>query len=363
MAYMDKKKKAAEDAKAALTELRRRIKEGDTQGVYIFSGDEEYMKRYYFSELKKSAGESINLLTMQGEVDFWQVCDFLSSVPMQEFSLFEVEEEPSPLRVLKLEGPDFSKLSEKDISELYTLFTDSADCCVIVIYTSEADTKTSKQNMAVMKKLSEDSLCCEFMRAAPGDRALLSWIKKHFDKAKIIADPDTVRYLCDSVGTDMCNLSNEIDKLSAYLYTAKRETLTKDDVDAVCIRTEEAITFKINDAILSGDFGGALEALSALRATRTEPILIFGAISKLAYDLAAANEMQSSGKSIPEINSATKLPEFVIRKYMSFLSKEKKDFARYFSKLLLEADEKLKSYTTDGYTVLENLLFNLIIAK
>ena len=111
MAYNKKNYGKKDDsAKEALAELKRRLKEGDIGGTYLFTGDEEYMKRYYFSELCKASGESVNISVLRGDVDFGELCDEVSAVPMQEFSLFGDSTDSGSKRVIKLDRPDFSKL-------------------------------------------------------------------------------------------------------------------------------------------------------------------------------------------------------------------------------------------------------------
>ncbi len=350
-------KKANEQA---LAELKRRIKDGDTEGVYIFSGDEEYMKRYYFTELCRTAGDSVNITTLRGEMDFGKLCDELSSVPMQEFSLFDDGGgTDSKKRVIKLDSPDFSKLSEREMAEVYEMLADVGSLSVVVIYFSNIEPAKGKNNTAIIKKLSENALVCDFARAEQGDASLLRWIKKHFDKEKILANSEDVRYLCECVGTDMCLLSFEIEKLTAYLSHKGRQNLTSEDIDYICIKNTEAITFDVTNAITARNFDAAILALSKLRASKTEPLIIFGAITKTAGDICIVAQLSGEGRSPAEIVQMSGMRDFVVRKYLAILRDLPRDYAEKFAKRCLAADKKLKR-GADGYLVLENLLFELI---
>ncbi len=350
-------KKASEEAQA---ELKRRLKDGDTEGVYIFTGDEEYMKRYYFTELCRAAGDSVNITTLRGEMDFGKLCDELCAVPMQEFSLFgDSDTDSSKKRVIKLDSPDFSKLSDREMSELYEMLSDVGKLSVVVIYFSNIEPAKGKSNTDIIKKLSENALVCDFARAQQGDASLLRWIKKHFDKEKILVTPEDVRYLSECVGTDMCLLSFEIEKLTAYLLHAGRQNLTREDIDYICIKNTEAITFDVTNAITARDFDAAITALSKLRAVKTEPLLIFGAITKTAGDISIVSSLVREGKNPSGIANESGLRDFVVRKYLNLLREVPKDYARNFARLCLAADEKLKR-GADGYLVLENLLFGVI---
>ncbi len=356
-----RKNSKQEEAKKALDELKKRLKEKNTQGVYIFSGNEEYMKRYYFSQLCSCAGERVNVTVLRDTIDFGTLCDELSSVPMQEFSFFDDpnEQKSENKRVIKLERPDFSKLSDREKNELCTLLENVGKMSIVVIYFSDIDSVKGKGNSAIIKKLSENALVCDFQRAKMGDAALLRWIKKKIEKEKISVTPDVVYYLCESVGTDMCLLDFEIQKLSAYLSHNGRNTLLREDVDLVCIKNTEAITFDVTTAISAQNFEAGVVALSKLRANKTEPLLIFGAIVKLASDMALVSTLQAQGNTLVEIAKVTGLRDFVVKRHSDFLRKKDKDYVKKFNELCLDADTKLK-FGRDGYLVLENLLFRVI---
>lgn len=363
MAYNKKNYGKKDDsAKEALAELKRRLKEGDIGGTYLFTGDEEYMKRYYFSELCKASGESVNISVLRGDVDFGELCDEVSAVPMQEFSLFGDSTDSGSKRVIKLDSPDFSKLSDREMADVYEMLADVGDMTVVVIYFSNIDPVKGKSNTAIIKKLSETALTCDFQRAAPGDATLLRWIKKHFDKEKIAISPDDVRYLSDCVGTDMCLLANEAEKLCAYMSAVKRDSVTREDIDYICIKNTEAITFDVTNAISARNFEAATDALSKLKITKTEPLLIFGAISKMATDIGITASLMREGRGMAEIINISGLREFVVKKYYTLLTNSAKGYAARFANACLDADAKLKR-RPDGYRILENLAFTLINLK
>ena len=362
MAYKKAYGKKDNSSAEALAELKRRLKDKDVQGVYVFSGDEEYMKRYYFSELCKSSGDKVNISVIRGEIDFGQLCDELTAVPMQEISFFD-EPDNGKKRVIKLDSPDFSKLSDREMSSVYDMLADVGDMSVVVIYFSNIDPVKGKSNANIIKKLSENALVCDFQRAAPGDATLLRWIKKHFDREKIEISAENVRYLSDCVGTDMCLLSNETEKLCAYMECVGRKVVEKADIDFVCIKNTEAVTFDVTNAISAKDFEAAVSALAILKSTKTEELMIFGAISKMASDLSIVSALQRENKGVGEICAISGLRDFVVRKYSMMLSSAQKGYAKRFANVCLDADLRLKRTSSDGYRILENLVFNLINLK
>jgi len=363
MAFKKDYEKKTDTSKDTINELKQRLKEKNTHGVYIFSGDEEYMKRYYFTELCRASGDKVNISVLRGEMDFGELCDELTAVPMQEFSLFgDQPSEGDGKRVIKLDSPDFSKLSERELTDVYNMLADVGEMSIVVIYFSNIDPVKGKTNSAIIKKLSENALVCDFKRAMPGDPTLLKWLKKHFDKEKVQILPEDVRYLCDSVGTDMCLLAAETEKLCAYLKFRQKNNVTREDIDYICIKNTEAITFDVTNAISAKNFDGAIDALSKLKALKTEPLLIFGAISKMSSDISTVYSLMREGKGINEVISTSGMRDFVAKKYSALLSSAGKGYAKRFASLCLDADAKLKR-RSDGYRILENLVFSLITLK
>ena len=62
------KEKPAEIHARNLSTLKERIKSGSFSGCYVFYGDEEYTKNYYYEQLCKSCGDkSLNVKSIYGK--------------------------------------------------------------------------------------------------------------------------------------------------------------------------------------------------------------------------------------------------------------------------------------------------------
>ena len=79
-----------------LAEFKTKLKNGDLGGWYIFSGEEDYLKKYYLSALREEivtdgAFALFNHATFDGaDIDFGALRDAISSPPMMgEYKLVE----------------------------------------------------------------------------------------------------------------------------------------------------------------------------------------------------------------------------------------------------------------------------------
>ncbi len=353
--------------------LKERTKAQDKSGVYIFYGDEEYTKNHYTNLLLREAGSNLNVTSFYGEdftlEAFISACETSAVESFDMFSL-DAEEETDgdgALRVIKLYHPDLSSMSKKD-SEYFTDFLSKLPEKTIVIfwfYTGEDETVLKN---SLYKQISEFALTVNFKREAVGSSALITWILRHFSKAKINVDRYVAVHLCQTVGNSMTDLHNEIEKLIDYLGYENRDTLETKDIDFICIKSTTAQIFDISSGALSGNFVKAARALNVLKDKREHPILILGTISKAIYDLSVTDMYIKQGMSVASIAKETKIPEFIVKNSSAILTQRSRDFrgkdtfTSTCAELCLEYDKKLKSSRTDGYELLLELLFKLSFA-
>ena len=130
-----------------VTELKAKIKDGDIGGVYIFAGEEDYLKKYYAEEMAKIAApdEAFALFNRQlfdGEdIDFAALREAIASPPMF-----------SDRKIIEHRYPDLDHTSESErraleelaelcaeravypLELLYLVFTEAIDVKGIVVF-------------------------------------------------------------------------------------------------------------------------------------------------------------------------------------------------------------------------------------
>lgn len=375
MAKSSKDKQQAQEVHAHnLQLLKDKIKSKQAEGCYIFYGDEEYTKNHYTNLLLKEAGSNLNVTSFYDSEftlqDFISACE---TSAVESFDMFsfdtqdENEADDGSMRVIKLYNPDMSELSKKDTDYLLDFLCDLPEKTVVIFWFYWGSEEPVFKN-SFFKKLGETALTVNFKREPIGSSVLITWILRHFAKEKINVDRYVAVHLCQTVGNSMTDLKNEIDKLIDYLKFENRDTLEKDDVDFICIKSTSAQIFDISSGALAGNFVKAARALGVLRDKREKPLIILGTISKAVNDLCVVDTYMNQGLTAAAISKKAEIFEFVVKNYFSILTSRGRDFksgtgfSQTCAQLCLEYDKKIKSSRGDGYELLLELIFKLSFA-
>ncbi len=366
MAKFPYKEKPSEIHAHNLTELKERIKSKNIGGSYIFYGDEDYTKNHYFNEMcPESAEKSLNVTNIYEE-DFSlnSFMDACSTGALESVDMFSLEDEPkeTSIRVLRLIKPNLSVLSKKD-EEYFLSALDSLGETVVVFWFNPSDTPSLSSG--IYKKIAEKSLVVNFKREQPGSGVLVAWILRHFSRAKINADRANAVYMCNVVGNDMTLLKNEIDKCIDYLRYENRDTLANEDIDFLCIKSTEAQVFDVSNAALRGEFVKALHILNILKSKNQEPIMLLSVITSRINELCMIELCTGGGINFADIAKRLSVHEYAVKTGLEIIRARsehrvgKTTFLVYAAKLCSEYDVKLKTTRSDGYGLLQEMIFKL----
>ncbi|MDR1152168.1 MAG: DNA polymerase III subunit delta [Bifidobacteriaceae bacterium] len=102
---------------------------------------------------------------------------------------------------------------------------------------------------------------------------------------------DALRALMDAVGSDLRELAASVDQL----VEDTEGRITRDDVDKYYGGRVEATGFKVADAAIAGDAGGALTLARHAMATGTDPVLIVAALAAKLRTLAKVGGARRRG--------------------------------------------------------------------
>lgn len=362
--------KPAEVHAANLAELKARIKNGNASGAYVFYGDEEYTKNFYYDALANFCGNrSLNVKTLAGSdfklADFLDSCDTVAANSMDMFALDE--EEKQTFRLVRLISPKLDNLNQKETKEFLSRIEDPDDGVIILLwlYAGEQD-KIAK---GIYKKIADAGLTVNFRREPFGSPTLAAWVLKHFNRAKIEAERSVAMFMVSYVGNDMTTLKNAIDSCISYLRCEGRSKITSDDIRFICTKSETAQIFDISSAALSGDYKTAMEALNVFvgtaRSREKAVISVFGPIFKAVNDLCTVEIYSKSGESPMMISKKTGLHEFVVKKNQALLKERAKTyngkggFSAYAANVCIEYETKNKTSAGNRYELLRELIFKL----
>ncbi len=323
--------------------LKKQIAEGNFSRYYYFSGQCLYLKRFYLESLKKAmipeeAYTTDVIIPDIKEVTAEDLSDMAGNVSLQS------ERKMIILKDLPLSS-DIFKYLIKD--------PDMIPEGTAVVFISEYlkyDTrlKSYKEFESFIKK---EGLSVEVEQ--PDRGTLVKWVAQNFRKlGKAISEQD-IHYLLDNTDNEMYALKNEIDKLAS---ATLEQTVTRKNIDSLCIFTLESNSFKITDAILNRDADTAYSVINDLIQLGTDPNMLLGVIYKAVTNLCKIKMLADQGCSVGEIASATKIRDFIINRDLRRLRGISSENLMKAAEACIEADLESKTSSSDGVETITKLI-------
>lgn len=279
-----KSPKKAETMRAFLSALSS----GDPMSlgrVYVFHGEETYLRDFYLSELRKRLVpedfSAFNYHRLDG-----------ASLTVRELS---EAAEPMPMMsersLIVVADYDLSRLSEAERTALCAFLSDVPEwACVVFLYDTvpyrlsrqkdadDADATSPATPSAVRelrKALDAYAQILDFQPLGPSE--LLNWVAQQFRQRGKSVDIQTAEYLVFTCGSLMDGLLQEIGKIADYVDGA---TVTRQDIDAIADPVLSRQAFDLSNAVSAGNYDAAASILGDLLKMQTVPYLISGALGK-----------------------------------------------------------------------------------
>jgi len=308
-----------------MEKLKAALKNKNPDHLYFFLGEEIFLSNYYLESLRKTLGCN---------VDFdYTVIDSEDISGLQE----EVEGVPvmSEKRMIVVKGMDFSeeikKTADVDFLSAVIDIVPSFSCLVF-------QCRTIKKTSAVYKLLKEKCTQVLFDYQKPQD--VSKWVLKACQSKNISIDRETAAYFVDSVGVDMTLLNSELDKLASY---CNGEPATVDAIDKISVKSIDAKTYHLLDAIFDGHSNEAFELFNELiMSDRNMPIYLNASIMGTLRSLLEYEALATEGKSSSAIADRLKLYPVKVKKYAGYMKKIDKKFLQTMLKRCLDIDGQMK---------------------
>ena len=132
------------------------------------------------------------------------------------------------------------------------------------------------------------------------DSEKASFVVGEFKAARRRADADAVRALVDALGSDL----RELAAACAQLVADTTGTITAGTVDRYYGGRVEATGFRVADAAVAGDAGGAIALLRHALDTGLDPVPIVAALALRLRNLAKVASMRGGGSSARDLGMA-----------------------------------------------------------
>ena len=267
----------------AMRELKKALKDGAPKNLYLFYGEEAFLREYYLGELRKNllppGLEDFNLHAAQGkDCSVEWIAQAVDCLPMM-----------SGRTLVEVTDFDLSALGDKQRERLMEILNELPDyCCLVFVYDLLAYKLDGRSKLAGLFK--EKGAVVNFQRQEQGD--LEAWIARRFRAAGKSIDSADARYLIFLCGDLMHDLASEIGKIAAY---SAHSRITRGDIDAVAIPQMDAVVFQMTDAMARKDFDKAATVLADLLHQQESPIMILSVVGKHFRQLYTARLLLDRG--------------------------------------------------------------------
>ena len=296
-----------------VAELKAAIKSGSLPWM-ILAGEEEYLKRYYLTEIRGAlvpdeALAAFNHLRFEGEtLDIGKLEEAVKAPPVF-----------AETKLVEWHLCDFEKMKPNDLAKLTELCEQKRDYeGVTVVFYAEAERLSPGPNPKRPSRRFQDleKILSIVLFPRSTDAQLVSWIGRHLTHEGITATPEVARAILARCGHAMDILANELQKLAAYAHAKGKSEVTEADVREVTVANFEADAFGLGNAILAGNATLAYENLRDMKNRRLDPSLIFGSVFRLFCDLFAVALLREEGLSPAAIREKTGLHEYKVTLYL-----------------------------------------------
>ncbi len=340
-------KKKSDDG---LIKLKQQLKDGILQPMYVFYGEEEFLRETYVKRVADCVPDGgfpeFNHIKIEGsDVPFSEYDDAWESFPMMtDKKLIHIKDSG----IFSLKKPTPAEASTEEKKEFWSeKFKRISDDTVVIFDETDVDKRS-----ALYKAAAKAGTVIEFNYLSDAD--LVTWVVKQCLNAKKKMPKENAYYLITLCDPGLNNINHELQKLLDFC----GDEIYKSDIDRVVSKSMQVIVFELTDAIMAGNTKKALETLSDLKTVRenafTLMYLMFATFEKMLH----AKLMQGAPQG--EIASELGVTPFIARKYIDSARGFSEDSLVWMVRRVAEIDLSVKEGRCEDWTALEQYVIECI---
>lgn len=299
------KKANSQDAVKSQSDFDRKLKNGQIAPVYLFEGSERHLRDQALKRLAEVAVDAsvrdfnyAVISVSQGDLD--EALAMAKQYPMI-----------SQRRMIVVTG--FEAISDDDQLELLkTYLKNPVETSVLVFVSDGLD---NRRNISTMLRKGSEVVSFDSLDERNGAP---NWIRDYVTRAGCSIDQASAAYLVAMVGVDLMRLSNELEKLIAFVGDKGR--ITQDEIDELVRHSREHSNFELTDAVVEGNRKKALNLLhrifdNASESPQSLSLMILGAIASNYRKMLGAKELMKQNAPNSEVARIVGLPPFKVGQF------------------------------------------------
>jgi DNA polymerase-3 subunit delta len=311
--------------------------------VYLLAGEESYLVDMYLNKIERFLGvNDLSKEIFSGEESSLE--DILNAVQTPAFL--------GKKKVVIVKDVNKMKVA---IAEQFIVYLSNIikTTCLILLYKDNHKKELIAKRKELIDKciFSEHCICVDCRRQYENE--VREFIKNEFAQKGKKVSCDVITRIIDENGTDLSNISNEIEKLS--LFVGKNiKNILQDDLEKISGRTKEINIYALSSNIEGKNLAMAVFILEKLLNEGEEHSRILSTISLTVRKLLSAKSMmKEQGMSIVEIASVLRIHKFYAATFFRILKKHRTSKLKNSLKKILEADIAIKTGSCDPISALE----------
>lgn len=346
-------------------ELKKQLKSKDFQRVYLIYGEEKLLVKNMTSRVEKALGvDDPAALSFRSLGYTAEVGEISSAVEAMPFL--------SRYNVVRLSDFNVDALRQEDFDAFLTVVKNTPDTTVFII-TMPTLAYTPKKPKKNAKGKSKGGRMEELIAAVDAVGAVVEE-KPH---EKLGLEQDLVRwasaggcsmtrltaaYLIERMGADagLHAFNAELKKLTAY---ADGEEITREMIDLLVSKSDEAKIYTLFDAVIAGNADRALRTLSGLYAQKIDPVTVVSVLSGSYVEAYCLRVGSDSGLKDRETALALglRLPDWKAERISRAARRISTSSLRKSVDVLTETQVTLISTAVNAKVEVEKLLMKLIM--
>lgn len=171
--------------------------------------------------------------------------------------------------------------------------------------------------------------------------AVQSWVRAYAKEQGIALDPAAIRTLLEYTGDEQAMLARELEKLATY---RPGQTIKREDVEFLCVPTEEGVVWKISDLLSTGGKSAALLYAHRLIGRGGDAYGLWAILSGMLKNLIAVHAADDAGiRSQSDIAEMTGVHPFAVQSLMQYSRRLDVKKTTRFVHWAADADRALKT--------------------
>lgn len=329
----------------AFLTLKQQIKSKTTGNLYLFFGEEIYIKNTYLKIMTDLIPDDgfgdFNRVFIDGnEADTDRIDDAINSFPMM-----------AEKKLIVIKNSGIFKSPKEEIKEFWLSQLEKLPDFVLLIFDEVEVDKRSATYKAVQKH----GLCVDFQYMK--DYEIAAWVMREAQKFGKKIAKDSAEFLVSMCDPGLENIKNELDKLCNY----SRDEIYKSDIEKVVSKPLNIVVFELTDALMARKNDDAMAVILKLKENKESAFNVLYLLSSTFDKMLQAKLLLEDGYPHNTISTKMKLSPFIAKKYIEGGKGFNKGFLIDRICKTAEYDIAIKQGEIDEWTALMQYVFESLV--